>query len=422
MNGAPWEVVILNDHASLSGGASAVALGSAAGLAERGIPVTLFTCVGPVPPGLRETPNLDIICLGQEEIVRDRNRLRAATSGLRNRRALAALREVLARKSPARTLVHVHSWSKALSPYAAALAADMGFKLVLTLHDFFIACPTGGFFVHPTGELCHRRPLSIACLACSCDRRRGLHKAWRALRTALQNRRVRLPEKVSCFVAPSELCLEILRPHLPPGARARVVRNPVECERALPAPVAGNREFLFVGRFEREKGVELFAAAVRAAGVPAAFVGDGELGGLLRGLCPGARFTGWLPAPAIRRELQRARALVFPSLWYETLGLVVIEAAASGVPAIVSDRCAARDHVRHGVSGLHFARGSVEALRDAIGRVAGDDALAAGMGRAAYEGYWRDPWTARRHAEELSELYQDILQGARQPEEAALSR
>jgi len=67
--------------------------------------------------------------------------------------------------------------------------------------------------------------------------------------------------------------------------------------------------------------------------------------------------------------------------------------------------------VRDGVNGLHFARGSVESLVERMNRLAADDALAARLGRAAYEWYWRDPWTAERHAAELEEIYEEMLGG-----------
>ena len=62
------EIVILNDYAVLNGGSASVALASARGLASRSVRVTLLTCVGPVAPELRSVPNLEVICLGQEEI------------------------------------------------------------------------------------------------------------------------------------------------------------------------------------------------------------------------------------------------------------------------------------------------------------------------------------------------------------------
>lgn len=408
----PSEIVILNDHAALNGGSASVSLASARGLASRSFNVTLLTCVGPVAPELCSVPNLKVICLGQQEIAKDPNRLRAFASGMRNSGAVDALRKVLRDKPRCSTVVHVHAWTKAFSPFALDAVCEMGFPLVVTLHDFFIACPNGGFFVHGANQLCRLKPLSMGCLRCNCDRRNYAHKLWRAARTAVQNRLLGIPRKTAHFIGVSEFSINVLRPHLPETVPVTVVRNPLECVDGGPAPVDRNRNFVFIGRFEVEKGVRLFAEAVRAAGLPAVFIGDGSLGPELRRLCPGAHFTGWIGPEGIRAHLCSARALVFPPLWYETLGLVVVEAAAAGVPAIVSDQCAATDVVRDGVNGLHFARGAVDSLAERMLLLAGDSALAERLGGAAYERYWSDPWTLERHVGELLGVYGQLTKAA----------
>ncbi len=411
------DIIILDDYASTAGGSSSVAIASALGLAARGFPVTYFSCVGPVAPRLRDVPGLEVVCLDQPELARDPHRVRAFFSGLRNPRAVEGIRRLLAGRDPRRTLVHVHTWMKALSPFALQSVVARDFPLVVTLHDYFIACPNGGFFDYAKGRICHRRPLSLSCLGCNCDRRNYAQKLWRSARTALQNHWLGLPGRVTRYVAVSDFSADILRPHLPPGSAMSVLRNPVDCVDEGPADVAANRPFVFVGRLVPEKGVRLFAEAVAAAQVPAVFVGDGEMLPELHRLCPQARFTGWLDPVAIRAELRRARALVLPSLWYETLGLVAIEAAAAGVPAIVSDGCAATDYIRHGENGLHFTHGAAPALAAALQTLAGDDLLAARLGTAAYRWYWDNPWTAARHVAGLLEIYRSLENEPAQPTE-----
>lgn len=412
MSEIPSEVVILNDYASLTGGSTTVAIASALGLAARDIGVTFFSSVGPVAPQLRGVPHLEVVCLGQAEIGKNPNRMQAFVDGWRNARAVRALREVLSRKSPERTVVHAHTWTMALSPFVLEVVVAMGFRLVVTLHDFFIACPNGGFFVHRKSEICRRVPLSLSCWRCNCDRRNYGHKLWRNVRTVVQNRILHLPDRVSCFIGVSAHSLNIMRPYLPAAVPARVVRNPVDCPKEGPAAVAGNRDFLFIGRFSPEKGVGLFAQAVQAAGVSAVFIGDGALMPDVRRICPQSRFTGWLDQTELRRHLRAARALVFPPLWYETLGMVVVEAAAAGVPAIVSDRCAATDYIHDNINGLHFVHGSVGSLKNQMRALAADDGLAYRLGRRAYELYWQDPWTAGRHVSELLNIYREIIEPA----------
>lgn len=408
MNGEVHEVVILNDHASVIGGSASVAIASARALAARGVRVTFFSGVGPVAPQLLGVDNLEVVCLGEEEIAKNPNRVRAFLGGWRNGRAVRELRKLLATKSPERTIVHAHGWMKALSPFALAEATRQGFRLVVTLHDFFITCPSGGFFVHGENTICRRTPLSASCWRCNCDRRNYGHKLWRNARTVLQNRVLGIPERVARYIAVSHFSLEVMRPHLPAHVPATVVRNPLECEQRAPATVNRNHDFVFVGRFENEKGVLLFADAARKAGVRATFVGDGALSAEARARCPEARFTGWLDREGIQQIVRQARALVFSPLWYETLGLVVIEAAAEGVPAIVASECAATDHIRDGINGLHFAHGSVESLARQMSVLARSDELAGRLGRAAYEWYWRSPWTAERHVSDLLRIYREV--------------
>ena len=401
-------VIILNDQASVTGGSATVALASARGLAAQGVDVTLFAAVGPIAPELHDVPRLEVVCLNQHEIVDDPNRARAMRNGIANREAAERLGELLDRCDPAHTVIHVHSWMKALSPLALQTAIRRRFKVVLTMHDFFITCPTGGFFLPREGKICERVPLSISCMACSCDRRNYLHKLWRAARTFYQNHILKVPQGIAHFVAVSDFSCSILRPHLPPGAAVTMVRNPTECINNGPAPVDTNKSFLFMGRFSQEKGVLLAAEACRRLRVPAVFIGDGELAGEARKICPDAHFTGWLRPEESRGWLRKARALLFPPLWYETLGLVVVEAAAAGVPAIVSDRCAAAEFLADGQRGLHFSHGSVDALCAQIERMQNGD-TAASLGRQAYDWYWSDPWDAQNHARELSSLYDRVL-------------
>ena len=406
-----FELIILSDFAQFNGGAAIVALHGARHIAGSGVPVTVFSSVGPIDESLAGVPNLSVVCLDQQEIVQDPRRARAFLRGVRNDPARRALRRLLAGKDPARTVVHAHQWSKALSPVVLAETLDRGFRLAVTLHDFFIVCPNGGFFVYPKLELCHRTPLSLDCLTCRYDRRSELHKIWRSARTWAQNGWWRVARRVDQYIGVSEFSAEILRPYLPPAVPLDVVNPPCECRDYGPAPVRGNDLFLFVGRIVPEKGPRLLAEAARRLGLKAVFIGDGEERAAVQREYPEHEFTGWLDAPAIDRWMRRARALVFPSRWYETLGLVVVEAAAQGVPVVVADSSAASRFLEAGRAGLHFRSGSVDSLTEQLGRLRDDD-FAARLGQGAYDWYWQRPWTMSAHADALRNIYARMLSGA----------
>ena len=403
-----FELVVLSDFAHANGGAPAVALQTARHLASVGVPVTVFSAVGPVDPALAATPNLAVVCLEQEEIVRDPHRLRAFLRGVKNVPALRALRTLLAGKDPARTVVHAHQWTKALSPAVLAETLTRNFPLAVTLHDFFITCPNGGFFVYPQLERCQRTPLSLSCLSCRCDRRSELHKVWRTARTWAQNDWWHVPSRTRQFISVSDFSAEIVRRHLPSDVPLEVVHPP--CERADlgPAAVRANDVFLFVGRIVPEKGPDLFAEAARRLGIRAVFVGDGEMRAKLQAEYPQHEFVGWLDEGGVDGWMRRARALVFPSRWYETLGLVAVEAAAHGLPVVVADSCAASRFLKHGEAALHFRSGTVDSLVDQLAQLR-DDALAVHLGRGAYDWYWQNPWTLSAHSDALLRIYARML-------------
>jgi glycosyltransferase involved in cell wall biosynthesis len=97
-------------------------------------------------------------------------------------------------------------------------------------------------------------------------------------------------------------------------------------------------------------------------------------------------FAGFVNQTEIVRAYVAADCLVLPSDTGETWGLVVNEAMASGLPAIVSDEVGCGpDLVTEDVTGSIFPMGDVDALADRLTRFAGDPAGLRGMGARARE-------------------------------------
>jgi glycosyltransferase involved in cell wall biosynthesis len=400
-------VVIVNDFAYVNGGAGQVALSSALGLASRGIDVTVFSAVGPAMASL-SGKRIHLVCTGQEEIAHDPNRLRAATQGLWNYRAARRMKETLAELDPSQTVVHLHGWSKSLSASIVHRTLSSGFRTVLTMHDYFLACPNGGFFDYRRNQICNLKPMSGACLRTNCDKHSYAEKLWRVGRQALQYGPGRLPSGVRDFIAISTFSRNILEPFLPPQAKIHEVPNPISTPPSTPARPEANRSFLFVGRLEPEKGPLLLAEAADRIGAEMMFVGDGSMRSELTRRYPSARFTGWVTPSEVAVHLESARAVVLPSRWYETQGLVSLEAAARGIPAVVPDRCAASEAISNRETGLIFRSGDAEDLADKLSMLQ-DDSLVATLGRTAYKRYWAAPATMEQHLDRLLEVYGQIL-------------
>lgn len=401
-------IIILNDFGFVSGGAASVALSSAKGLAARGHRVTFITAVGPVDPSLRAS-GVEVIDTGQHEIRTDTTKFAAQWQMTWNMNAARTLLRRLSGLDQRRTIIHLHGWTKALSSSVARAASSRNFRLVCTLHDYAVACPRGSFFDRVKMDHCHRKPLSLACIASDCDGGgNAMLKLFRTLRHATQQGIGRIPAGIDGFVVVSRFSRAVVEPYLPANSLVCHIANPLEMEREEPTDVSGNRIILMVGRLTVEKGAVLLARVARECGIPIIFVGDGPCRSEIVSVNPAATITGWLPGAGVREHVRRARALVFPSLWYEMQGLVVPEAAALGVPAVVSDTSAAVESVRDGITGLLFRNGDSTSLKTALLRLS-DDTIVGRMGRACYEAYWDVPPTLERHVSSLEEFYQTIL-------------
>lgn len=399
-------VIVVTDVAHVDGGSARIALGSAIGLAQRDVRVTVFSAVGPVAPNLA---GIQVVCLHQHEILNDPSRLRAITQGVWNSTAAARMTALLRTLDRNDTIVHLHTWTKALSASVVAAALALGFRVVLSLHDYFAACPAGSFFLSPQQQICTLRPMSLACIKTNCDSRNYANKLWRVGRQFVANQFAHMPSGILDYISVSDLSEAVLRPCLPANARIRRVQNFIDVQTQPPVHVAANTTFSYVGRLSAEKGPLLFAQAAHDLPIDIQFLGDGPLRAQIAQAAPRATLSGWLTPAHVASHLQRSRALVFPSLWYETQGLVVAECAAMGIPAIVPSTCAAREWVQHGITGLHFRGGDAGDLREKILQLHNDPQLAATMGLEAHRRYAQQPATLAMHCDHLLAVYRDML-------------
>jgi peptidoglycan/LPS O-acetylase OafA/YrhL/glycosyltransferase involved in cell wall biosynthesis len=404
---ASLAVVMLNDFCYVQGGASKVAIDEAVALARSGVRVIFLGAVGPPCAALREAP-LTVECLNQCELIEVKQHPLVTLQGLWNLRAARRMQAILRALPRDRTIVHLHGYTKALTASPVRVAWRLGYPVICTLHDFFTACPNGAFFDYAKERPCPKRAMSAGCVFTQCDKRHYGHKLFRVARGLMQRFIGRFPGTVKHYISLSRRSAVILSPYLPPQAQLHPLQNPTDVAPAPPVPVARNRAILCIGRLDHEKGVRLVAEVAEGLGLAVTFVGDGPLRSEIERI-PGASVTGWLPGDEVRRHLDRARCLVFPSLWYETYGLAVAEAAARGIPAIVSDISAAAERVQEGVTGWRFHSGDRVDLARCL-KLIESDALVQAAGEAAYRGFWKKAETAETHASNLLHIYRLAMQ------------
>jgi glycosyltransferase involved in cell wall biosynthesis len=207
-----------------------------------------------------------------------------------------------------------------------------------------------------------------------------------------------LPCFHACIVVGSHQ-KRLLLEHGVPADRIHLLPCGVPTDAFSPAEPSENAIFRFVivSRLIRSKGIDvsLCAFARVAERMPETelhIVGDGpdrerlvnRAGELSLG--ERVRFHGVMDEAEVAAILRRSDAFLQHSLevngWVEGFGVSVAEAAATGLPVVVSRSGGLVDQVVDGETGFTVPMGDVGAMADAMGRLCADRALARRLGAA----------------------------------------
>jgi glycosyltransferase involved in cell wall biosynthesis len=321
----------------------------------------------PVVPGVRDDCVPGCTLYGQP-----RKEEAAATAG-----ALHAIRAF------APDIVHVQGCNN----FRLEQAVRDRYRATKTLHVYDY-CPSNTKFhhgpdrecVYPTGAMCLPR---MGYLSCTTSRRPTV---WMRMQ-----RRVHAANRNNGGYAKLIVASAHVRRHaLATGYRpdqVEVIPYFVEDE---PASAPEPRVILTGGRLVREKGIDLFLAALAQVPRPwrAVVAGDGLEAARLRaqaqaaGLAGDVEFAGWQDEAGMAALYRRASVVVMPSRWPEPSGIIGLEAMAHARPVVAFATGGIPEWLADGETGLLAPPLDVAALARAIGSLVADEAAARRMGDA----------------------------------------
>ena len=301
----------------------------------------------------------------------------------------------LRRESP--RLVHAHFATDGL--LALPLADALGVPLVTTLHGYDVSRSRG-------------RMLSSGRLS------------W--INYALRRRR--LMEEGRLFLAVSDAIRTRALAQGYPAERTLTHNLGVDLGRFGADPGAAEAGLvLHVGRLVEKKGTALlldaFARLPSQAGAELVIIGDGPERSRLERRCSelgigsSVRFLGELPRDEVAAWMRLAWLFVAPSVTArdgdsEGLPTVVIEAAASGVPAVGTHHAGIPEAIRDGQTGLIVPERDTEALARSMARLLDSAELRHRMGAAA-RALAEDRFDSARQNAVLEEHYDALLRQTR---------
>lgn len=151
----------------------------------------------------------------------------------------------------------------------------------------------------------------------------------------------------------------------------------------------GKVRFLYVGRLAPEKDLDILSESIKTISTkyPAKtefiLVGDGPMAKQLKDdLTANVKFTGYLRGQELSDAYASADVFVFPSST-ETLGNVVLEAMASGLPVIAANAGGVTENVIHNVNGVLCNSRDSKSFTEGMERFLDDFDLVTEMGSSA---------------------------------------
>ena len=331
-------------------------------------------------------------------------------------------------------IAHVHHLGGLGHDIVAALH-DRGVPIILTFHDFAFTCPRGQRLLDDM-RICEHlsKNRCVECLKPQC-KGPGIGTAGKVFRHIFKKSEGRrligefwksseaVANRAAVITVPSEHHAKIVADDGFPKSKIKVMPYGYDIEsfESVGRGEIGLAEkFGYIGSVIPSKGVHLILDAqkrlkkeypdldieVHIHGPAPAYHGNSDYEATLKEKARGLNttFHGPFDPENIADILAGLDAVIVPSVWWESHGMVVREANMAGLPVIVSNHGAVAEPVEDGKNGLLFLPGNARSLRDKIYILATTAGLADAISKNKM-----NVKSMKQDAADHIELYEEIL-------------
>lgn len=334
------------------------------------------------------------------------DRIKTAVSFVRSKEAITRLGELIDKEKP--DIAHLHNIYHQITPSIIPFLKKRGIKVVLTLHDWKLICPS---YIMLSREFtvcskCEGRKFYKTVQSHCCGSR--MHEVL----LAAEGYYHRLNGSYDCvdmYIAASHFLSDLMRKHRLGSHPMTVLHNGIDTDEYAPH-YADDGYALFLGRLSREKGVETLLRAYDSLGVvhPLKILGTGPLENELKAKYRNVEFLGYKTGDELRETVERAAFVVIPSEWYENCPLAVLEAMALGKPVIGARIGGIPEQIEDGVHGLLFESGDAGELGAKMLMLWNNPDMRSQMGLNARKRV-EDEFSLATHCRKLLAIYEQVL-------------
>lgn len=313
-------------------------------------------------------------------------------------------------------IVHVHNIMSLISPSVYFAAFKSKVPVVQTMHNFRLLCPAATFYNKGIiCEDCVNKGLQCAVVR-KCYRESRMNSLACVVSTVL-HRMLGTYSKIN-YICLSDFNKEKLLCLNKKSSKWIINPDKVYIKPNFTFEPSEKKEenvgeyYLYIGRVERIKGLGVLLDAFKQMpDIKLQIAGTGKDMGYYQQYVAenhmlNVNFAGYLEKAELDKYLFSAKAVIVPSQWYETFGMIIIEAYAAHKPVIVGNIGNIASLVDENKTGLKFQYDSSDSLVQTVRKF--EKHYNVNWNNNAYKKYL-DLFSPERNYELLMNIYETII-------------
>ncbi|MDU6428057.1 glycosyltransferase family 4 protein [Clostridium perfringens] len=290
-------------------------------------------------------------------------------------------------------IVHIHNTLHLISPSVYKAAKDCGVKVIKTLHNYRLVCPSATLI--RDGKVCKKCLESglYNAIKYSCYRNSKLQSI---ITTSIIkfNRIIGSYKKIDKYILLTGFGEDIFKNFI---GKNKICIKPNFCGSILKdsSEISYERKnyFVYFGRIDKLKGIDkLVNAWKKINNSTLLIIGVGpyeqELKeDILNNNINNIKYLGYKNRDEIRKIISNSYAVIVPSQWYEPFGMVVIEAFGMGTTVIASNIGALGKIVKNNYNGLIFDYNNEQELITCINYLINNETERIRLNKNAFQSY-----------------------------------
>lgn len=308
-------------------------------------------------------------------------------------------------------VLHVHNTLPLISPSIYYAARAKKIPVVQTIHNFRLLCP-GATFTR-NGEICEDciskglgQSLKHTCY------RNSLAQTF-IMYLMLKTHRVIGTYNNVNYITLTEFNKNKLLNLVKDKNKVYVKPNFVEKRELLERILEDY--FVYIGRLDNIKGINFLVESWKDIDekIDLYIIGTGPEEEKLKTFIKennikNIKLLGFMQRGKAFEIIQKSRAILVPSKWYEGFPMTIAESFSLGVPVIGSKLGNIESIIDDGSNGLLFEKGNMQSIKTVIESVFYNKDLNISLGNNAYNAF-RYNYTDEKNYEELQSIYENLV-------------